>query len=33
MRHFHSYGPVDCRYHFTVARKEFVKLGKNLPGF
>ena len=27
MRHFHSYGPVDCRYHFCVARKELIVQG------
>ena len=27
MRHFHSYGPVDCRYHFCVARKELIAQG------
>ncbi len=25
MRHFHSYGPVDCRHHFCVHRKELVR--------
>jgi len=27
MRRFHSYGPVDCRYHFCVARKELIAQG------
>jgi len=27
MRKFHSYGPVDCRYHFCVARKELIAHG------
>lgn len=25
MRHFHSYGPVDSRYHFCVERRELVE--------
>ena len=25
MRRFHSYGPVDCRYHFCVERSELVE--------
>lgn len=25
MRRFHSYGPVDCRYHFCVERRELVE--------
>jgi len=24
MRHFHSYGPVDCKYHFCVLRTELI---------
>ncbi len=24
MRRFHSYGPVDCRYHFCIQRKELT---------
>jgi hypothetical protein len=24
MRHFHSYGPVDYRYHYCVHRKEII---------
>jgi len=27
MRRFHSYGPVDCRYHFCVARQELIAQG------
>ncbi len=27
MRHFHSYGPVDCRYHFCVQRTELIAQG------
>ena len=29
MRHFHSYGPVDCRYHFCVKRQELIAQGVN----
>jgi hypothetical protein len=25
MRRFHSYGPVDCRYHFCVDRQTLVE--------
>ncbi|MCP4349120.1 MAG: hypothetical protein GY795_26870, partial [Desulfobacterales bacterium] len=25
MRHFHSYGPVDCRLHFCVERRELIE--------
>lgn len=25
MRRFHSYGPVDCRYHFCVERQTLVE--------
>lgn len=25
MRRFHSYGPVDCRYHFCVDRQALVE--------
>ncbi|WP_446007983.1 hypothetical protein [Candidatus Electrothrix sp.] len=27
MRHFHSYGPVDCRYHFCVQRTGLIAQG------
>ncbi|KPA10988.1 hypothetical protein MHK_008807 [Candidatus Magnetomorum sp. HK-1] len=29
MRKFHSYGPVDCKYHFCVSRKEIVERWSN----
>ena len=25
MRRFHSYGPVDCKYHFCVNRKKMIE--------
>jgi len=27
MRHFHSYGPVDCKAHFCVKREELIAQG------
>jgi len=27
MRRFHSYGPVDCKEHFCVERRELVERG------
>jgi len=27
MRHFHSYGPVDCEEHFCVKRQELITQG------
>ncbi|GEM_PF-1343190 len=27
MRHFHSYGPVDCESHFCVKRQELIAQG------